>query len=183
MNHGLGVVARLLCAGVLSFVAWVPSGPVQGAPAPAAPGVVVFPGDGAKVWRASGDLRRLRGTSPDFRAFVKHRLDRLWHGYLESNPVCARSPLVSVQVWSRDGFARISNEGTFRHGRGTARCAGGGAEFVYAVRHGRWRAVLGAQEPFGCDELRHFDVPDQVGGPSCFAADGELVDYHLATAR
>ena len=174
------LLARLLGAALLCSLALLPGTSAGAAARPAAPAVVVYPGDGVEVWRASGDLRRLRATTPAFRAFVEKRLDRMWKGWLDADPACAHSPLVVVKTWTRDGFARIVNEGTFRHGPGTARCAGGGAQRIYAVRDGRWRAVLGAQEPFACDDLRRYEVPDVVGGPECLDADGELVDYRLA---
>lgn len=134
-----------------------------------------FPGrGGVTVWRHSNDLNKLRQTSRSFRRFVTHRLDLIW---TQSGSVaaCAQAPLVEIGRYTRR-FAQVTDEGQFVH-HSPESCAEGGAGYIYAVRHGHWRAVLGTQEGYECRALRHFRVPRFIAGATCFNGSGQLVPY------
>ena len=133
---------------------------------------VSWPGDGLQVRLTNNGLTRLgRTTKPLFTAFVRHRLTRMWN-YLDKAKRCKSAPLVVVKRWRSDGFAAITNEGTF------APCPTGGAEFIYVRVDGHWRAPLVAQEGlFLCQRLRHFDVPRGIAGHYCYDLHGNIVPY------
>jgi hypothetical protein len=140
---------------------------------------VVYPGYGARVWRASGQIHRLSATTKPFRTFVRRQLDRMYRAS-GSDPACAQAPMVQVKEFRRR-VAYISNEGVFPGGPGHApeRCASGGNYAFWVFRDGRWRAPyrLGGQDVMSCSTLRHWHIPRMSGATECY--DGtSVVAYH-----
>jgi len=112
---------------------------------------------------------RLPGAPASFRAFVKSELHRMWD-LMGTYPNCKTSPEVFVHAIRTDGFA-IGGEITRPRG---AHCdAGGGAAEIWAIRHGRWKTVVGTQDLWPCDKLEKFGVPSEIGVHECY--DGSQV--------
>jgi hypothetical protein len=158
--------SRALGAAVLVVTLLAVLTPSAGA-APAR--VVVYPGFGQEV--TLGHETGLGQTSKAFRAFVHHRLVRLWR--LDGGTAkCRPAPLVAVKAWTSAGFARVG-EGTY------APCPGGGYNQLYVVRHGSWTAptVLASQEIRSCSLMRWFDIPLPVADKRCYTDVGGLVAY------
>lgn len=136
--------------------------------------VVSWPGSGVEIRRASGDLHTLARTSASFRRFTRHHLNRIW-GWTGEKPACAQSPLIIVKRWRSDGWALISDEGSFPP---PARCATGGNWAIAQRKHGTWREALGGQEYPTCRELRRRKVPVGIAyGGRCYTAASHLVRY------
>ncbi len=139
-------------------------------------GVTTYTGDGVKVWRLGKDVQKLEGTPAAFKDFVHHRLNVLYT-QAGKDPDCAHSPLVMVKRYHPDGYAQVTDEGVFPHAGDPEKCAQGGHMAIFAKWKGQWREILGSQEPYQCSDLRHYDVPKSIGGPTCYTKKGKLVDY------
>lgn len=118
-------------------------------------------GDGVRISRPGQVERKLRRTSPSFRAYVAKRVR-----YLTSHD-CYESGQVLVHRWRSDGWASADENSC------------GGAQFIYVRTPRGWRSprALIAQEPRFCDVLRRFDVPPALlatpSGPyQCYSSDG-----------
>lgn len=137
--------------------------------------LVRYSGQAGVVYRHSGMLHRLAATNPAFRRFVHHRLNVLWRE-TGGRTRCAHSPVVQVQAWRSDGYARFS-ENVAAHGGDPASCSAGGYEALGTVVSGRWREVVGTQEEFHCSLLRTYGFPADVAGHRCLTKSGRSVRY------
>ena len=131
--------------------------------------VVTFKGDGAVIRRASGHLDRLDRTSKPFKAAVSARLDAYWKD-LGATEKCATAPVIIVKRWRSDGWARISDEGTF------APCPSGGNWAIWQRKASGWKEVLGGQDVPSCSSLRRRDVPADIWD-TCYNGQGDIVTY------
>lgn len=144
--------------------------PAHATPASASVRTVTYKGFGATV--TLDHLDRISRTSPAFQGFVEHRLTRLWKAN-DPRPRCRAAATMIIKRWRSDGYALVSDMGNFEP------CPDGGWVQIAVRTDGRWRTPvrLGAQEPFGCRVLGHFDVPVAVvPDGKCFAGN-ELVAY------
>lgn len=140
--------------------------------APRAATRIDFPGRGVEVRRGSGDERRLRGTTADFRRFVRARLDRLFRE-AGSRPRCATSPTVVVQRFQGSGDSAWATAGEGWY----SPCPAGGYAVLYERTGSGWRAVLGTQEARFCQDLAWYGVPVFVAGRTCLTEDFRQVGY------
>ena len=132
--------------------------------------IVTYPGHGAVV--TLDHLDRVAGTSEGFRSFVERRLTRLWRD-TDPRPECRTAATMIVKRWRSDGFALVSDMGSFDP------CPAGGWIQVAVREDGRWRTPvrLRTQEPYRCSVLGSFDVPVAVV-PDGVCYDGDrLVPY------
>lgn len=134
---------------------------------------VVWRGDGVEIHRASGDLRKLAKTDPEFRAFTKKKLNQLW-GWTDDDPDCRTAPLIVIKKWRSDGWAQITNMGVFAEPE--EKCAQGGHWEIWGQKDGRWRTVVAGQELPRCAELRRKDVPEGFAN-YCFNSHDDVVPY------
>lgn len=160
------LTAALLAALLTTLTA--AAGPADAAPSGRATQKIIYPGFGAHVWRASGQLDRLAKTSPGFRHLIRIELNRLW-GWTDKDPDCTQAPLVVVKEWRRR-VAFASDRGVFAGGPGDApaKCAGGGAYQFYVKRDGHWRRAFGGQDIPRCRQLRRWDIPRMHGATQCW---------------
>jgi hypothetical protein len=115
---------------------------------------------------------RLPGAPAAFRTYVKKELHRVW-ALMGSYPNCKTSPEIFVHAIRTDGFAL---GGEITRPRGSHCDAGGGAAYIWAIRHGAWKAVIGSQDYWPCDKLEKFAVPSELGINECY--DGtDVVQY------
>ena len=147
------------------------SGGVQAPPARA----TTYPGDGVSVWRLGHDLPKLTGTPKAFKRFVGRHLDKLW-GWTDDAPECAHSPGITVKRYQH-GYAKVTGEGVGAHAGDPDSCIRPGNMAIYARWNGHWREVLGTQEGYHCADLRHFEVPFAIGGPTCLNRNDQWVRY------
>jgi hypothetical protein len=136
--------------------------------------IVSYPKSGVEVRRASGELHKLAQTSPSFRTFTRHHLTWIW-GWTGKKPACAQSPLMIVKRWRSDGWALISDEGSFPP---PDQCATGGNWAIAERTHGKWREALGGQEYPTCRQLSRLKVPVGIAyRGKCFSTATHLVTY------
>jgi hypothetical protein len=115
---------------------------------------------------------RLPGAPASFRRYVKKELHRVWN-LMDRAPNCKTSPEVFVHGLRTDGFA-VGGEIT--RPRGPHCDGGGGAAYIWAIRHGKWKPVIGSQDYWPCDRLVKFGVPSEIGVHECY--DGaQVVPY------
>ncbi|MCF6379523.1 hypothetical protein L2K70_18070 [Nocardioides KLBMP 9356] len=155
----------LLIAVTLSVAA-----PAGATAAPGSVRTVTYQGHGATV--TLEHLDRISATSKPFQRFVERRLTRLWQDN-DPRPRCRTAATMVVKTWRSDGYALISDMGSF------APCPDGGYVQIAVRTDGGWRTPvrLGAQEPFRCRDLVSYDVPAAVvPDGTCFAGQ-DLVSY------
>ncbi len=115
---------------------------------------------------------RLPGAPASFRKYVKKELHRVWD-LLGHYPNCRTSPEIFVHAIRTDGFAL---GGEITRPRGAHCDGGGGAAYIWAIRQGEWKAVIGTQDEWPCDRLLKFGVPSEIGVDECY--DGaQVVPY------
>jgi hypothetical protein len=115
---------------------------------------------------------RLPGAPAAFRKYVKKELQRVW-AILGSYPSCKTSPEIIVHAIRTDGFALGAE---ISRPRGPHCDGGGGAAYIWAVRRGQWKPVIGTQDAWPCDRLEKFGIPSEIGVDECY--DGhQLVPY------
>ncbi|GAA4109830.1 hypothetical protein GCM10022215_04520 [Nocardioides fonticola] len=131
--------------------------------------VVTYKGDGVSVRRASHQLGRLADTSKDFQLAVKKGLDDLWTEDNGGKASCATAPVVVVKKWRSDGWATLTDIGTF------APCPTGGHQAIWRTIDGTWTEILGTQEVPKCSKLRKLEVPKNMW-KQCYAG-GKVVAY------
>jgi hypothetical protein len=89
------------------------------------------------------DVDKLRGTSPEFKAFVAAQVENL-----ASTPATSECEIgVGVAAYAPSGFARGS----------VSAC--GGYAALWGIRDGRWKELIGTQDLWSCADLRKFKVP------------------------
>jgi hypothetical protein len=115
---------------------------------------------------------RLPGAPASFRMYVKKELHRVWD-LLGHYPNCRTSPEIFVHAIRTDGFAL---GGEITRPRGAHCDGGGGAAYIWAIRQGEWKPVIGTQDEWPCDRLLKFAVPSEIGVDECY--DGvQVVPY------
>jgi hypothetical protein len=112
---------------------------------------------------------RLPGAPASFRKYVKQELHRVWN-IMGHYPNCKTSPEIIVHAVRTDGFA-LGAEIT--RPRGPHCDAGGGAAYIWAIRKGQWKPVIGTQDAWPCDRLVRFGIPSEIGVHECY--DGSKV--------
>lgn len=129
-----------------------------------------YPGKGIEITRLSGDERKLKGTSPSFKKFVRARLDELFEE-AGSKSRCATSPTVIVDRYHSKGFATVG-EGWY------GKCPSGGYAAIYAKTDSGWQQILSTQDVRYCQDLAFWGVPDFIG-VDCINENGRAIRYHL----
>ena len=162
---------------VVALLTSLPSGTATGAPSPGAASLrtITYPGLGATV--TLDHLDRIARTPRPFQLFVERRLTRLWKQN-DPRPRCRPAATMIVKTWRSDGYALISDMGSF------APCPAGGWVQIAVRTDDGWRTPvrLGAQEPFRCRVLASYDVPVAVVPDGTCYAGGEVVSYEAWTA-
>ena len=115
------------------------------------------------------------GAPRSFRQFARQQLRESWINDLGRDPDCKSAPTMTVRSLRTDGFA-YGDFGTYpRPG-----CATGGGYVAYwAIRHGRWKEVLGTQDVPFCDELEKIGFPSELGVHKCYDGN-DVVPYSHA---
>ena len=161
-------IASALACTLVAFGLLTPS--AGATPAAESVRTVTYPGLGTTV--TLDHLDRIRTTSRPFQRFVERRLTRLWTDN-DPRPKCRTAATMIVKTWRSDGYALISDMGSF------APCPDGGWVQIAVRTEAGWRTPvrLGAQEPYRCRVLASYDVPTAVvPDGKCFAGE-KLVSY------
>ena len=164
------LVCTTLACTLVALGLLVPASPAGAAPASESVRTVTYKGFGATV--TLDHLDRISRTSQPFQDFVERRLTRLWK-HNDPRPKCRTAATMIVKTWRSDGYALISDMGSF------APCPAGGWVQIAVRTDTGWRTPvrLGAQEPFVCRVLASYDVPVAVvPARTCWAGD-DLVPY------
>lgn len=124
-----------------------PTGNASSAPTsdPAASGVILFDvGDIHTLFiEKPSDVDKLKGTSPEFKAFIADQVKSL-----TAAPATSECEIgVGVAAYAPSGFAR-----------GNVSACGGYAA-LWGIRDGRWKELIGTQDLWSCTDLRKFKVP------------------------
>ena len=160
-----------LVTGLLAALTMLgPAAPGSAVAAPGAVRTVTYPGSGAVV--TLDHLGRISRTPQSFQHFVDRRLTRLWKDN-DPRPQCRSAATMIIKTWRSDGYALISDMGTF------APCPSGGWVQIAVRTDAGWRtpARLAAQEPYRCRALASYDVPTAVVPDGTCYAGGVLVSY------
>lgn len=112
---------------------------------------------------------RLPGAPASFRKYVKNELHRVWD-LMGHYPSCKTSPEIFVHAIRTDGFAL---GGEITRPRGPHCDGGGGAAYIWAIRHEAWKPVVATQDEWPCDRLVKFAIPSEIGVHECY--DGHAV--------
>jgi hypothetical protein len=143
-----------------------PSVPNPSAPTVTAPSDedITYPGNGVEVVTTS-DTSKLTGTTPEFRDFIAHQLERA-QAEGASCPSAAHS--VTVQKYSPAGYAIGAVNS----------CGGYAALWVLGTpdedpESASWQEGMGTQDAWDCDTLSYLGVPTSFAG-ECFDEAGDF---------